>query len=236
MRKLFIYLGISVFILGCKKEPELITQSHDLNEFNHVRLFDSFNTILHESDEFRIEITADEDRIEFINFSISDSILNITNDKVSKWSNPNIKDVEIHIYSEPLSLVEVEESGFVSTATPITTEEFGIIMKSKVNEANLELNCGTFYYWNNVPSGGKLKLTGQSDVTKIWNHALMNVDAKDLVTNTALVSNSSKGIIEVAPLVKLEYSIFDVGDILLYSSPATVIEIENTGSGSLIQQ
>jgi len=235
MKNTFFLLIVLIMANSCSKKSNTITQSYDLEYFNHIKFYDSFNIILHESDEFRIEITADEKRIEFISFNITDTILEIKNDKTARWANPHKNEVEIHVYSEPLSFIEAEESGFISTANPITTEEFGLVLKSKVNEAHLELDCGTFYYWNNIPSGGKLTLTGASDVTKIWNHALMNVDAKALATRVALVSNSSKGIIEVSPTEKLEYSIYDIGNIHLHSVPSEIISIEISGEGNLVQ-
>ena len=235
MKNSLFYICLFLLITSCNKDEKKIYESYDLEFFNHIKITDSFNTILHESDEFRIEIVAAESRQKFIKFSVTDSILEIKNDKIAGWSNPEINDIELHIYSEPLSLVEVAESGFVSTANPITSDEFGIVLQNKVNEADLELDCGTFYFWNNEPSGGKLTLSGQCGVTKIWNHALMSVDAKSLVTDVALVENRSKGNIEISPTQRLEYSILDVGDIHLYSIPVEIIGMDNTGEGSLIQ-
>jgi hypothetical protein len=234
MKKIFLYTGLVLFNYSCKKDAQSIIQSYELEAFNHVVLFDSFNTILHESDEFRIEIKAAASRQEFIKFSVTDSTLEVRNEKVAGWSNPYINEIELHIYSEPLSLVEVAESGLVSTANPITSEEFGIILKNKVNEANLELDCGTFYFWNNEPAGGKLTLTGHCGVVKVWNHALMSVDAKHLTSEVALIENRSKGTVEVSPTQRLEYSILDVGDIFLFSNPTEIIEIENSGEGNLV--
>ena len=234
MKKIILYIGLVLLNYSCKKDDQQIVRSHELERFNHIMLFDSFNTVLHESDEFRIEIKAAASRQEFIKFSVTDSTLEVRNEKVAGWSNPGINEIELHIYSEPLSLVEVEESGLVSTANPITSVEFGIILKSKVNEANLELDCGTFYFWNNKPAGGKLTLTGQCGVVKLWNFALMSVDARHLTSEVALIENRSKGTVEISPTQLLEYSILDVGDIFLYSNPTQIIEIENSGDGNLV--
>ncbi len=235
MRCFLLHIALILAFTSCKKNVETVTITTNLSAFDHVRLHSPFTVILHESDDFSIEITAVEDRIDFIEFSSEDGLLSISNNKKAGWLNPNKNSVEIHIYSQPLSLLEAEETCDISTANPITSEEFGIVLKSKVNEANLDLNCGTFYYWNNTPAGGKLRLSGECELVKIWNHALMSVDAKDLVANHALIENSSKGIIEVAPLDKLEYSIFDIGDIHLYSSPEVIAIGTLNSTGRLVQ-
>ncbi|MEJ6796907.1 MAG: DUF2807 domain-containing protein, partial [Flavobacteriales bacterium] len=105
MKKIFLYTGLVLFNYSCKKDAQSIIQSYELESFNHVVLFDSFNTILHESDEYRIEIKAAASRQEFIKFSVTDSTLEVRNEKVAGWSNPYINEIELHIYSEPLSLV-----------------------------------------------------------------------------------------------------------------------------------
>ncbi len=105
----------------------------------------------------------------------------------------------------------------------------------KANQANLELACNSFYYWNNFPTGGKLTLTGAVDILTLWNTAIMSVDAKELTARSALVDNSSKENCEITVLEKLEYSISGVGDIHLYGSPREIIENEISSSGRLIQ-
>lgn len=235
MIRIALILIIIFSFNSCRKEVNKSTQTHDLVEFNHVILNNPFTIILHESEEFKIEITTAEDRHDFIEFTVNDSILEISNSKKFVWLTPRKNEVVIHIYSEPLSLVEAEETCDISTANPITTNEFGIILKSKVNEATLDLNCGTFYYWNNSPAGGKLTLSGECEISKFWNHALMSIDAKNLTTNYSFVENHSQGIIEVSPIETLEYGIFDIGDIHLYSSPDEIILIDDTSTGELIQ-
>ena len=108
-------------------------------------------------------------------------------------------------------------------------------MASKLNEAVLQLNCTTFYYWNNHPCGGKLTLSGTVQNLRIWNFALMSVEAKDLTAYDALVENSSQGDCEVTVTGKLEYSIKNSGNIYLHGHPPQIVLKEKTSTGELIQ-
>ena len=62
----------------------------------------------------------------------------------------------------------------------------------------------------------------------------MSVDAKNLVADSAIVKNSSKGLCEIFVGLKLEYSINGVGDIHLYGFPDQIVEVELSSSGRLI--
>ena len=119
--------------------------------------------------------------------------------------------------------------------SPITSTEFGLVLTGKSNQANLELNGNIFYYWNNFPTGGKLTLSGKTEILKIWNFDLMSVDAKNLTSKYAIVENSSKGDCAVTVLNKLEYKISGEGNIQLYGEPSEIIETGLFSTGRLIQ-
>ena len=88
--------------------------------------------------------------------------------------------------------MSINESCEVSNLGTLKGIELGITCASKLNEAKLNLDYSTIYYWNNFPCGGKLELSGTCTFLKIWNFALMQVDAKNLITNHVLVENSGK--------------------------------------------
>ncbi|MBA3901647.1 MAG: DUF2807 domain-containing protein, partial [Bacteroidetes bacterium] len=114
------------------------------------------------------------------------------------------------------------------------SDDFGIVMSSKLNQANLELGGKSFHFWNNFPCGGKLTLSGNTEILKIWTFSIMSVDAKNLHAEYALIENSSKGNCEVFVSGKLEYSIHGTGDIHLYGNPKQVILNEINSSGKLL--
>ena len=100
-------------------------------------------------------------------------------------------------------------------------------------EADLELNCDVFYYWNN-PNGSYMKLRGQVDELKLWNSGLSQVDASELQTRYALVDTGSQGPCRVRPSETLEYSITGIGDIYCAGNPPSIILRQKTGDGQLI--
>ncbi|MBI9069377.1 MAG: DUF2807 domain-containing protein [Salinivirgaceae bacterium] len=145
--------------------------------------------------------------------------------------SPDKNKIELHIHYKSIREIYAHETCNIQTKNPITSNSFGLVFESKANEANLELDCGTFYYWNNFPCGGKLTLYGHTKELKLWNYALTTVDAYNLFTSFAIVENSSKGdcIINVAE--ELNYAIKGEGNIVLFGNPGKINETE-TGTFS----
>jgi hypothetical protein len=129
----------------------------------------------------------------------------------------------------------MEETCLIETVNPIITEEFGLVIGNKLGMADLELNNDIFYFWNNFPSGGRLTLRGSARDIRIWNYALMTVDASELNTAIALVENHSKGFCKVAVTELLRYAIYGGGNIYLYGDPEKIIIEEVKSEGKLIQ-
>ena len=236
MKKIiFFFLCNLIFFFSCKKENLVEHRFSALAPFNKIELNSTFDVYLNEDTSFAIKIIADEKIIGNINFNIDNNVLSITNTTKLKWLTPEKNNVEIYINSKQLSEINVNRTCNIKTLNPITSNDFGLILKDKANEATLELNCHNFYYWNNSPCGGKLTLSGKTDELAIWNFALMSVDAKNLIATNAHVENSSKGNCEVNVLNKFEYSIFGDGNIQLYGTPTEIIKLQVTSSGQLIK-
>ncbi len=232
--KTIAFILIGIVLISCKKNNPETTISSELDAFSEIELNNNFDVYLIEDSVFFIEIKGYLKTISKVTYSIESGVLKIDNEMKYKFTRPKTNKVSLYIHSKPLSKVTANETCYIRTITPITSTKFGLIFKSKSNFAELELNGENFYYWNNYPCGGKLTLSGSIEELSLWNTALMSVDAKNLLTQYALVENSAKGICEVNVSNKLEYSISGDGNIELYGNPPTQNLIAKTGNGKLI--
>jgi len=230
-----VIMSITFLFCSCTKKNRVESLTFRLPSFSEIELYNPFWVYLQEDSLCSIEIVANEDIIGDISVEVEDHILKIRNESRLKMLTPTKNKIELYINSPPLSRVTAQETCNINTLNPITSDEFGLILKSKANEANLELDCQNFYYWNNFPCGGKVILSGTTDKLILWNFALMAIDAKNVVTRYARVENSSKGSCEVTVTEEIKYSISNTGDIHLYGSPPIITELQVTSSGRLIQ-
>ena len=220
---------------SCKKEKtNIVSKSETLAEFNEIALNDFFDVYLTEDSIFSIEVKTNEDLLEQITYRITDHVLTISNNQSLKWRNPQNNAVSLYISGIGLKKVIANETCNIRSLNAITTREFGIVLRSKANTADILLNNKVVFYWNDFPCGGKLTLSGTTKELKLWNTAIMSVDAKYLSCEKAFVDNNSKGNCEVNVSQRIEYSIEGEGDIIVYGNPAEIIEKSKNSSGEFI--
>jgi len=238
MKTKFIFiLACFIFFNSCKKDgDELVERKEPLPFFSKVQMHSTFDVYLIQDTVFSIKFVGAKKMIDDLTYTITDSTLSISNDFNPKWLNPKISKPAVYISCNNIEQVTLNEACMLRTVNPITSPNFGLIAANKLNEADLELNCQTFYYWNNAPCGGKITLRGNCTNLKIWNFALMAVDAKNLTASYALVENWAKADCHVKAIDKMEYSILGKGNIYLYSTPTELIEKQVTSTGKLIMQ
>ncbi|MGL4596127.1 MAG: GIN domain-containing protein, partial [Bacteroidia bacterium] len=182
-----------------------------------------------------IRIEADDDFAAKVTAVVEDSVLKLDIDSKRMWLKPREKKIKVFVHAHHLRLVRMNQSSFLGTTNAITTPEFGIIMQGKVQEADLELNCPTFYCWNVHPCGGQLRLRGTVQNLKIWSVALLGVQAENLTTSYALIDQESKADCRVHVTNQLEYGISGAGNILLSGHPPIISQTELNSTGRLIE-
>ncbi|MFT7155370.1 MAG: hypothetical protein ACI8Q1_000371 [Parvicella sp.] len=220
---------------ACTKETIKENLHTEISAFHQIQLNSSFDVYLTEGNEYSITIVGDESVVDLVTFEVTDSLLIIDNERTWKWLKPTKNKIKIYITSPPLTNVTANQTCFIRTLTPITSTEFGLILKNKANNADLELNCSTFYYWNSHPCGGTVTLSGACNMLKLWNVALVNVQADSLYAQNAEVSNDSKGDCVINVSNKLMYTVLGDGNIEVLGNPIEIIESEpSVGSGQLI--
>lgn len=232
----YLFLSLIAFLLACnatEEEKTVVTLQFD--HFSVVDLNSAFEVVLIQDSTSYIEIETTDDLQKKIEITLESETLAVTNTQALKWTNPANNIPKLYIHTSEFKQVNANESCNITSANTITGKEFGLVLTDKANYATLDLGCDVFFYWNNFPCGGKLTLSGRTKELKIWNTAIMSVDAKNLVTDFALVENDSKGICEVNVLNELEYQITGSGDIHLFGNPTDIREKIPSTNGKLIQ-
>ncbi len=227
-----VLIVVAIASVSCKKGNSVVV-SENVDGFHTVQLNYSFDVILVEDSIPFIVIKTTERFAPNVEFDVSDSVLTMGYAKKGRWLYPKDR-IIIEIHNPSIQKVVANETCNVSCKTPITTRQFGIVLKSKANEAMLDLNCESFYYWNHHPTGGMLTLRGNVDSLDIWNTAIMSVDAIDLQSSFAQVEQDSHGDISIHVSDELHYKISNKGNIHVYGNPGEVYHNGTASSGEVI--
>ena len=232
MRTLY-YIALLFIIFACSKDDK-VTLVASLDAFHSIEVNSTFEIQLQEDNSYYIEIIGVEDFAESVLYEVIDGILKLDENSNSKWTHPTDKQVIIVVHAPPLKLVTMNETSLLKTITPITSNEFGLIMKGKSNTADLDLQGNIFYYWNNFPTGGIITLRGNVQELKIWNTGIMTVDARELNAPFAQIENDAESDCIVTVSQHIRWAIKDEGNIHLYGNPPNQEQIDHSGSGEFI--
>lgn len=237
MKKFVFHILIfSLVLLSCKKDKEVQTQTYALPDFTELEFNSYFQVFLIQGDENSLRVEAAKKRLDDLTWEVDGQTLKFKSKGKFSWTKPGSSDIKLYITLKDLRLLKANQTCDIKTMNTLSGDEIGIIFADKLNDGDLDLNYNTIYYWNNFPCGGKLTLSGTCTYLKIWNFALMQVDATQLITQHALIENSSKGSCSAYVIQSLNYAIKGEGDILLFSNPGILPALEvsdASGSGKL---
>lgn len=236
MRQLILFLPLlALLFVQCTKEKPTETVQISLSEFDTLTLNSVFDVYLIQGDSNFVTIEGNPKIIEKVRAEVLNNTLNFYNDFGGKWLYPSNNRIKLTITTNGLTRINAGETSNIQTLNTLTGNEIGIVMTSKLNQATLDVNCNSFYFWNNFPCGGKLTLRGSVHELKIWSVALMTVDAKDLTADIANLENKSKGDISATVTQFLHYRIGGSGNIHLWGNPTQVMDTGSDGEGKIIQ-
>jgi len=224
-------------ILSCQKNDDNYVLIKSPSAFSAVELHSSFDVLLTEDSVYSINFTGKEDIVKGIEYSVTDSVLKIEDPRRSEWRTPKSNKITLHITSPDVKLLTTFEACNITSSSTLHYDELGLILGGKANDVSLDLKCKEFYYWGGSVTGGKITLSGSTEQLKLWNTGLIQVDAAQCQTNYCFIENKSRGNCEVTVSDKLDYSIFNIGDIIMHGTPPIINKLEgdSNATGKLIQ-
>jgi hypothetical protein len=225
--------------LSCNNDPDadFVTREFAVTDFHTIDIDGVYEIQLVQDTVCKVTMTAPPRVLDKNTITVNDSVLTMHEKNGSHWLHPRESNSKVVIHVNHLKRMNVHEACSLFTAGPLghTTDEIGMVVDyAKMMEADLELDCATFYYWND-PNGAYLKLRGRTENLKLWNTGLAQVDASALTAMYVLADNGSQGSLKVRAMQTLEYKLTNIGNISYFGSPPQINTLGNTGTGQLIK-
>lgn len=235
-------LAAALLMLGafsCTDEPDadFVTREFTVTDFHTIEIDGVYEIELVQDTVCKVTMTASPRVFKKNTISVSDSVLTMHEKHGSHWLHPRESNSKVVIHVNHLKRLNVHEACSLRTNGPLgrPSEEIGMVVDyAKMMEADLELGCGTFYYWND-PNGAHIKLRGRANNLKLWNTGLAQVDATGLTANYVLADNGSQGEVKVRVMETLEYKLSSTGNICYSGSPLQINNQGITGTGKLVK-
>lgn len=233
--KIILSILLFMLLLSCNKEEQVEIDVTLNNSFSILTIDSRFDVILTQGSEESMRISGHPKLVNKVSHEITGDELHISSKSKSAWLRPKNNRVTIHLTVKELKRININETGSLVCTNALTGNEIGVVTTGKLAIAELKLNCTTFYFWNNFPCSGKITLEGEVNKLKLWNHALMQIDALKLNAIDSELENNSKGDILTTTISSIKYSINGEGNIQLKGNPPVITPLSSKGSGQLIE-
>ncbi len=241
--KKFVYILIFIGILfSCQKAgdcfssagKEIVIESA-ISDFDSLYVNDVFEVHLIQDTINYITIIANEAFAESTTFNISNNTLVLENDHRCKFAKPEKNEIKIYIKVKKISRIRLNESSkLISDNVLLNDNEIGLTISSKFNEADLSLDCKTFFYSNTHLNGGQVILHGDLEYLKIWNGSLGSIDSRDLSADNVLIVTDSKADCFVRANNVLDCTIRGYGNVYYFGNPDVLNVNDTSSTGRLI--
>jgi len=231
----FIVISIAAFLgLGCNKNGDApVTRTiQGVTGYHTINIDGGFKVVLIQDSLGYVEFYGVEKHLNTCVATVTDSVLSLDGNHRGEFLHPGEPATEVRVHCSSLKLINANDDCSLRSEL-LNGSEIGVVVGCRSFEGNLNLNCNTFYYWNN-PGGSNVTLSGNVTVLKYWTVGLSTLDAKNLVADYVLVSHGSQNVIQVSPVQTLEYSITNIGDLIYYGNPPQIVPVLLTGTGELI--
>ena len=242
MKKSIYIILLSISLFSCRKAKdcfsragkEIIIESA-VSDFDSLFVNDVFEVHLIQDTVNFITIKAHQAFAESTTFKVINNTLIIENNHKCEFTKPKKNEIKIYLQVKKISRVRLNAaSNLISDNVLQHDNEIGLIVNSKFNEASLNIDCKTFYYWNTHLNGGKINIAGEVENLKLWHSSLCSIDASNLSSENILLDTDSNADSYIRVSNKLDCTIRGTGNVYYLGNPEILIVNDTTSSGKLI--
>lgn len=198
----------------------------ELSRFEEIELNASFDVELHQATYHSVEVSGDENILEYVTTKVSGDKLILDYDVDCVKAR---KDIKIDVYLEELNDIELNGSGNVTSRDFLETPKLTIDIRGSGN-VNLETNCDNVRV--NIDGSGDVELEGKGAYARYYVEGSGDIDALSFNTDSCNVTIDGSGDVSAHVNNTLNVRIQGSGD-LEYTGDAKLNILEESGSGTI---
>lgn len=235
-----ILIILLMFFSGCGKTGldcltstgEIILQEREITPFDSVEIYDNVSLFITEDTLYKLEVECGENIIGGIETVVENGNLVIHNTNTCNWVRSFDHPINVYISTPHLWKLYYNASGDVSSLTSLSGDSLKLEVWGGCGRIDLSLDIRTGFCYLQLGTAD-IHLKGSCGVVSIYSGDFGLIDARDLTSGFAFVSNKSSNDCYIRVHQKLTASIQSIGNIYYTGNPA---EIETTinGAGSVI--
>jgi hypothetical protein len=227
--KRFLILILGLFLLtSCdciEGEGPIVSEKRAIDGFDKIELEASANVLIHQSDEFKIEIEGQQNILDILRTRLRGNTLVIEYDKACVM---NTRSLEIYISMPVIKEIQIDGSGDVESDDKFTADEFYAGISGS---GSIDLEVSAKVIEADINGSGSIYLSGETEEFYSVIRGSGDIKASRLRANMAKAKISGSGNTYIHVIDELRAHINGSGN-LNYSGNPT-IDFNNNGSGNV---
>jgi hypothetical protein len=244
--RFFNYAAVALILLfaglfSCKKSgTDCLTNAgpitrevRNVPEFDSIDMEDYVNLFLSQDSVIKVEVEAGQNILDGIETKVVDRQLVIKNNIICNWVRSYSKPINVYVSVKNLSKIFYNSSGNIHTLNPIRSTNLKVIAWGGAGSIDMELainGSGYFYLQSGTVD---FNLHGTCSICSIYAGDFGLIQAKDLQTGYAFVTNHGSNDVYVRAHQFLSADIESIGNIYYTGNPDS-LEIIIHGPGEVI--
>lgn len=206
-----------IVISGCGKNTiggngKVTVEDRNLDNFNSISIKGAYDVKLVNSDSSFLQVVADENLLPAIKTTVTDSILEVYNDKTIIRS----KELKLIIGCPGIHSIDFSGATELICDSMLTIDQLNIVI-SGAGRINLSVNANNLK--TNVSGGAELVFKGQVKTLDVSITGTGNLDAKELQTSRCIIDISGFGWAKLNVKEVLEVNISGFGKVEYAGNP-----------------
>jgi hypothetical protein len=212
---------------------QVVREIRGVSGFDSIDLEDNVNLILKDDSVFKIEVEAGKNLLDGIITKVENRQLVIRNNNVCNWLRSYSDPINVYASVRNLSKIYYNSAGDISTINPITSGNFTVEIWGGAGVVDLNLDIHGYGHFFLQMGSADFVLHGACNIVNLYGGDYGLIQAKNLQTDIAYVTNRGTNDIYVRARKLLDASIQSIGNIYYTGNPDSLI-IKKHGSGEVI--
>jgi hypothetical protein len=241
----FIFTCLIFIFIACKQADErscfkssgkIITKTFVKGNFTVLKLHPYLNYELIKDSMNYVEVTCGENMIHFIDVSVSDSVLTLTNNNKCRFLRGYDKQIHVKIHINLLSNIYYDGTETLLSNDTILANYCTIMMRDAGGTMDLKLKSKELIVYK-INAPGKMKLSGKAWKARYENTSYNVFDARDLnIRDSVYFLNQGYGNMYLyTDVIDVKGRIEGEGNVYYKGNPA-LTQIQLLGKGQFLAQ
>jgi hypothetical protein len=231
MKHLFFAVCIAVFCTSCFNgvtgSGKLVTENRNVSNFTAVSTAASIDVMVEQGEQFKVEVTADDNLIQFVKASVEAGTLKLSIDGVTSF---NSSDVKVYVVMPKVTALSSTSSSSIESKGLLTSTEAISLRANSSGSINVQLSAPRVIA--DASSSADIDATGTTQAVQAEASSSGSINFKGLKAENVTATASSSADIDVFCSVQLKAQANSSGSVN-YTGGVTNVSVEESSSGTI---